>query len=265
MNRFSKITFYELRNLTRSKWTILFSIFYFVICESLFLLENKGEKVILSLFNFILLIIPVISLFFGLTFLNNEKPFIELLLSQPVRRRDIFNGLYLSLSITLTATMLIGVGLPVALNYHSYRIALDLLIVFFVSSILLNQIFIGIAFLAAFIFSDRAKGLLLVIGFWLFSFIFYDIGILIVSYILKDYPVDSLILFVTLLNPVDVGRIILLLQFDIAALMGYTAAVYHLHLGSFFTTVILFCSLCIWAYLPYQISKSLFRKRDFIL
>ncbi|NUN07905.1 MAG: ABC transporter permease subunit [Ignavibacteriaceae bacterium] len=265
MSKLLKITGYELKNLTRSKWTILFTVFYFVICESLFLLEDKGEKVILSLFNFILLFIPVISLFFGITFINNEKPFIELLLSQPVRRRDIFNGLYFSLSLSLTATMLIGVGLPVVLHYHSYKVAIELLLIFFGTSVLLNQVFIGVAFLAAFVFSDRSKGLLFVIGFWLFTFIIYDIAILIISYVLKDYPVDNLILFITIINPVDVGRILLLLQFDIAALMGYTAAIYQMSLGSFLSSLVLKFILLLWAYLPYFISKLIFRKRDFIL
>ncbi len=265
MNTLYKITGYELRNLTRSKWTVLFTAIYFIICESLFLLEDQGAKVVLSLFNFILLFIPVISLFFGITFINNEKPFIELLLSQPVRRRDIFNGLYISLSLALTATMLIGVGLPLAFHFHSSKIPSDLLLIFLGSSILMNQVFIGIAFFGAFFFSDKSKGLIFVIGFWLFTFILYDMGILVLSYILKDYPIEKLMMILTVTNPVDVGRILILLQFDVAALMGYSAAIYQMTFGNIFSSAILLAILFVWSFIPYYISKTLFRNSDFII
>jgi Cu-processing system permease protein len=237
---------------------------YFLITENLFLLEDRGGKVILSLFDFTLLIIPIISLFFGVTFINNEKPFIELMLSQPIERGTIFNGLYFGLSLSLSAGMIAGTGLPVLLHLYSVNIPYGILFLFLASSVLLNFIFTGIACIGAFYFSDRAKGLIFVIGFWLFTFIIYDVTVLIISYVLNDYPVEKLMLGLVMLNPVDISRILILLQFDIAALLGYSAAVYHSVFGNTFSTVILLVLLLLWSILPYYIAKRLFKNRDFL-
>ena len=48
----------------------------------------------------------------------------------------------------------------------------------------------------------------------------------------SDYPLELPLLGLTLLNPVDLGRVLLLLQFDNAALLGYTGAVFERFFGS---------------------------------
>lgn len=260
----NKIFLYEVKNISRSRWTLAFTALFFLISENLFLLEGQGAKVILSLFNFTILFIPVISLFYGVTFLYNEKPFIEMLLSQPLERSAIFNGMYFGLATTLSGGMLVGIGLPVILHAHSTHVPLDVLGIFLVSSVLLNFIFTGIAAVGAFTFIDRAKGLLFVIGFWLFTFILYDVTILILSYILRDYPVERVMLGLTLLNPVDIARIVILLQFDIAALLGYSAAIYHNVFGNAFASIFLLLFLLLWALGVYVLARRLFTRRDFI-
>ncbi len=48
----------------------------------------------------------------------------------------------------------------------------------------------------------------------------------------RDYPIEKFILFLAFLNPVDLIRIIMLMQLDTAAIMGYTGAVFNEFLGS---------------------------------
>lgn len=64
------------------------------------------------------------------------------------------------------------------------------------------------------------------------------------------------------LNPVDLARIIILLQLDISALMGYTGAFYKnffgSHLGILFSTGVLF----IWIFLPLAMATRIFAKKD---
>lgn len=265
MNTTFKIFKYEFKNIARSKWTVAFIILYFIMTQSLFMFESEGSKVLLSLFNFILLIVPIISLFYGITFLNNEKAFIELLLSQPIERKSIFNGLFGGLAGTLSLSLLIGVGVPIIFNSQSSNISYDLFIIFLLVSLLMTIVFTAISAFAAFRFADRAKGLIFVITFWLCTFIIYDALFLLISYLLQDYPTDKIMIGLVMLNPVDVARIIIVLQFDIAALLGYSAAIYQQAFGSFAAIFILFGLLCVWCAAPFYIARRRFCKHDFII
>lgn len=235
------------------------------MAQSLFMFESEGDKVLLSLFNFILLVVPIISLFYGITFLNNEKAFIELLLSQPIKRKSIFNGIFNGLAGTLILSLIVGVGLPLILNSRSSNISYGLLTIFIFVSILLTVVFTAIASFGAFRFADRAKGLIFVITFWLATFIIYDALFLLVSYLLQDYPAEKIMIGLVMLNPVDVARIIIVLQFDIAALLGYSAAIYQQTFGSIWALLILFALLISWCAVPFYIARRRFCKSDFIL
>jgi Cu-processing system permease protein len=63
-------------------------------------------------------------------------------------------------------------------------------------------------------------------------------------------------------NPVDLARIIMLLQLDIAALMGYTGAFYKEFFGSSVGTVFSISILLLWVVLPLWIALRIFSKKD---
>lgn len=265
MQTTTKIFSYELKNIARSKWTAAFTLLYFIMTQSLFMFESEGSKVLLSLFNFILLIVPIISLFYGITFLNNEKQFIELLLSQPIERKSIFNGIFFGLAGTLAISLLLGVGVPMLMNARTSNISTELFLVFIFVSILLTIIFTAIASYAAFRFTDKAKGLIFVIVFWLGTFIVYDALFLMASYLLQDYPAEKIMIALVMLNPVDIARLVVILQFDIAALLGYSAAIYQMTFGNAAAIFILVALLLIWCAAPFYIARRRFIKNDFIV
>ena len=64
------------------------------------------------------------------------------------------------------------------------------------------------------------------------------------------------------LNPIDLGRIQILLKMDIAALMGYTGAVFKDFFGTasgiIVTTIVLF----LWIFIPVWFSTRKFKKMD---
>jgi len=66
----------------------------------------------------------------------------------------------------------------------------------------------------------------------------------------------------TTLNPVDLGRIMILLQMDMSALMGYTGAIFREFFdtgtGTTLATIILF----IWILFPLWLSVRSFAKKD---
>ena len=78
----------------------------------------------------------------------------------------------------------------------------------------------------------------------------------------SDYPIEKLTLGLVALNPVDLARIIMLLELDISALMGYTGAFYKNFFGSswgiIFSTAVLF----IWIAFPLALATRIFSKKD---
>jgi Cu-processing system permease protein len=66
-----------------------------------------------------------------------------------------------------------------------------------------------------------------------------------------------------MLNPIDLGRVLLLLQFDIAALMGYTGAVFQRFFGTWLGLTVAFGALALWTTLPFFLGLRRFRLKDF--
>jgi Cu-processing system permease protein len=57
---------------------------------------GSGEKALLSLVNVVLFVTPLVTLVFATVYQYNAREFIELLLAQPVKRRQLFGGLFLA-------------------------------------------------------------------------------------------------------------------------------------------------------------------------
>jgi Cu-processing system permease protein len=66
-----------------------------------------------------------------------------------------------------------------------------------------------------------------------------------------------------LLNPVDLGRVLLLLQLDTAALMGYTGAVFERFFGSSVGILLAVGALLGWTLLPFALGLRRFGMKDF--
>ena len=91
---------------------------------------------------------------------------------------------------------------------------------------------VGLAFLVAVLVRDRAAGLGIAIVMWLFLAALYDGLVLLTASALYQYPLDRLMIGFMLLNPIDLARVMFLLEFDVAALMGYTGAVFRRFFGT---------------------------------
>ena len=107
-----RILEYSIYDLLRSRWMYIYFGFYFLLTMTLFWLSGNISGVILSLMNVVLVLVPLVSMVFGVTYFYNSKEFTQLLLAQPVRRKDIFLGQYIGVSSSLALCLLIGVGLP---------------------------------------------------------------------------------------------------------------------------------------------------------
>jgi Cu-processing system permease protein len=63
-------------------------------------------------------------------------------------------------------------------------------------------------------------------------------------------------------NPIDLARVIVLLQMDISALMGVTGAVLRESLGSVPGAICAFAALALWMVLPLALAVRIFRRKD---
>ncbi len=67
----------------------------------------------------------------------------------------------------------------------------------------------------------------------------------------------------TFLNPVDLGRVLPLLQLDTAALMGYTGAVFERFFGGALGEAVTTMALLFWCVGPLLLAHRVFRRKDF--
>ncbi len=252
-----KLSRYILYDIMRNKIVIAYTLFLFVISISMFRMDENSSKAILSLLNIVLIVVPLISLIFTTIHYYNSYEFIELMLSQPLSRTRILISEYAGVSISLLGSFFIGVGVPVLL-YSPDDVGFSLL---FTGSAL-TMVFTSLAFLASVISRDKAKGIGIALLLWFYFALIYDGLVMLILFAFSDYPLEKLTLVLSALNPIDLGRIFIMLKMDISALMGYTGALYKDFFGSgaglLFTTGI----MAVWIFLPLWLAVKSFKKKD---
>jgi Cu-processing system permease protein len=67
---------------------------------------------------------------------------------------------------------------------------------------------------------------------------------------------------VSMLSPVDLARILILLQMDVSAMLGYTGAVFKEFFGSGIGVVLASVFLVLWIAVPFSLSLRKFSRKD---
>ena len=245
-----KILKYCFADLIRSRWSYIYLLFYLVLGFVLLFLNNDLSKAVITLMNVIVVLTPMIGTIFGVMYFYNSREFTELLLAQPVRRSMIFLGQYLGLSLSLVFSLILGLGIPFLVYgvFQSAEIAnFGMLLI---SGTFLTLIFVALAINIALFNANKIKGFGLAILVWLFFAVIYD-GIFLVSLVLlDDYPLDRFALVASILNPIDLSRIMILLKLDISALLGYTGALFQSFFGTGAGMIVSMGMLVVWVVVP---------------
>jgi Cu-processing system permease protein len=252
-----KLLKYVIADIIQNKIVLIYTLLLLVISLSVFNLENNSAKGLLSLLNIILIIVPLICIIFSTIYVYNSSEFIELLVSQPLKRRTIWLSLFAGLSSSLSLAFFIGAGTPI-LMYHADSTG----IIMIVSGLFLTVAFVSIALLAAGVTRDKAKGIGLSISLWLFFSLIFDALVLFFLFQFQDYPLENIMVIFSFLNPIDLSRIQILLQMDISALMGYTGAIFREFFGNTTGILLSFLGLFIWIIFPLMISLKKFKRKD---
>ncbi len=254
MNRIVKII---LIDILKSKIIIAYTLILAILSWSSFALEDNSAKGILTILNVILFTVPLVSILFATIYLYNSAEFIELLLSQPIKRKKIWISLFFGLSFSMILAFFVGAGIPLLVNSPD-SIGLMMLI----NGFFITTIFTALAFLSSILTRDKAKGIGIAIMTWLFFALLFDGIVLFLLFQFSDYPIETAMVAVTAFSPIDLARIQILLHLDVSAMMGYTGAIFKDFFGTNVGLFVSFLLLIMWTVIPFSISLMRFRSKD---
>jgi Cu-processing system permease protein len=254
MTRVIKYVFYDI---LRTRFILLYTALLLISTFAMFQIDSDPAKVVMSLLNVVLMVVPLVSIVFTTIHFYNSYEFIELMLAQPINRKVVFLGEYLAVTSSLCMAFAVGIGLPIVI-YGPSSSGLSLIF----CGIALTMVFVSMAFLASVLTRDKAKAIGIALLFWFYFSLIYDGFLLWFVYAFADYPLEKITLTLIALNPVDLARVIMLLQLDISALMGYTGAFYKEFFGGSFGIVFSSFVLLLWVAIPCLLALRIFNKKD---
>lgn len=258
-----KVVRYVILDVVRNRWVLAYGLFFFAVTDVLLRLGGSGPRAMLGLLNIVILLIPLVTIVFGTIYWHGAREFNELLLSQPVARGTLFHGLFAGLVIPLSVSFVVGVSIPVLIQRAADAQTIRLLLLLLLAGCALTAVFGALAVLIAGLVDDRLKGLGIALGVWLVLTVAYDGLVLWVAMAFQDYPIEGAMLALSFANPVDLARVLLVLRFDVSALMGYTGAVMQRMLGTPLGIAAAIAGLAAWTIVPGLFALRAFHRRDF--
>lgn len=254
MNRLIKII---LLDILKNRIVLAYTLILAILSWSSFALEDNSAKGLLTILNVILFTVPLVSVLFATIYIYNSSEFIELLLSQPVKRSKIWLSLFIALSLSMVLAFFAGAGIPLLVNSPD---AVGFMMI--TTGCLISIIFVALAFLSSILTRDKAKGIGISIMTWLYFALLFDGIVLFLLFQLAEYPIENAMVGITALSPIDLARIQILLHLDVSAMMGYTGAIFKDFFGTSTGLIISFLLLCLWAFIPFMISLKKFKNKD---
>ncbi|MEO7456910.1 MAG: ABC transporter permease subunit [Gemmatimonadaceae bacterium] len=253
---------FQARDVVRSRWLAAYVAFFWIVGEGLLRFTGGDARAVLSLGSIVLYVVPLVTLVFGTIYLYNAREFTELLLAQPVDRRSLYFGLYGGLTGPLCLGVVLGTTMPFLMRGGAGADP-AVLALLCGTAVALTLAFAAIAFCIALACTDRLRGLGAAIGVWMLCAVVYDGLVMATVAAFDGHPLERPMLMMTLANPIDLARVMLLLRLDISALMGYTGAVFQQWLGGNTGLLAASLALCVWIVTPAWLGLRAFSRKDF--
>lgn len=257
LNVINCIKYILLDNL-RNRFIIGYFFILLAASFGLLFLSNDADKGVLGISNIVLLMIPLISSIYTSISVYNSSDFTRLLLTQPISRLQIYFAYLISVVMALVIVFIVGIGIPLMLYSGGEKI----MTVMF-SGVMLSIIFPAISFLISLSIQDKVRGIGTVLFLWLYFVVVYDGIMLLFVRAMSDYPIEQYTMILTLLNPIDLCRILIMFSMDISVLMGLTGAVLQDFIGTSIGKWIIYTTLVIWAAIPILWAARIFNRKDF--
>lgn len=252
-----RVTKHIVLDILRSRILLVFAGLMLSVSVGIFALESSTEKALFGLINLVLFLVPLFVLLFTSVYMYNNTEFIQLMLAQPVKRSRLFWGLFMGIGGALGVATAGALAIPV-LMYGAPPSGWLLCIV----AVLLLLVFTGISMLISIHFRDKTKGLGTVLLVWLALTLVYDGLMLLIVLLYADYPLETVTLVATMLNPVDIARILLIIQLDQAAMLGFTGVFFTEFFGSAAGFAVGMLSIFGWIIIPSALALFRFNRTD---
>jgi Cu-processing system permease protein len=252
-----KVYKYTLIDLARNKFVLGWTLLLLAISLGLFLLEDQPVKAMLSLSQVLLALVPLVASVFTIVYIYDVMEFTELLAVQPLGRSKILGGQMAALGTALVLGALVGAGIPLMIFLPSVA-SLTLIL----ACVMLTLVFVAIGALIAIRNREKARGVGLGLVVWFLFVLVWDAVLLWIMFAFSDHPIEPLIVPLAALDPIDLGRIMVLLKVDLAAMMGYSGAVYEQFFGTLRGILVALAALMAWVALPSMAAFRAFRRKD---
>ncbi len=209
-------------------------------------------------------LIPLFALLLGVFSFITNGDYLEIMVTQPVSRTQVLMGKYLGLVLTVLGTSLLGFGLPgvlIALVIGTAGAQTYLMVIFY--SCLLAMIFTGLSVLISLVARRRQIALGIALGVWILCEVVYGLLMLGTTLYLPPSVLETTLLVGLLGNPVDLTRVLSLLEVGGPQLFGPAGATLVKLAGSqTFATLFGLAGLLIWLVLPVAISARIFGRQN---
>lgn len=252
-----KVFKYTLIDLLRNRFVLGYALLLLGVGQGLFLLEDDPMKALLSLVQVVMALVPLIALVFSLVYQYDIHEFTQLLAVQPMGRRSILGGQLLAMATAMLLAQGFGLGLPLV-THAPGKAALMLSL----AGSALTVIFVVLGALIATRVREKARGVGAALAIWLLFVLVHDALLMALLFALGDYPIEPWVVPLAGLNPIDLGRIVVMLEIDLAAMMGYSGAVYKNFFGSGAGMAVAAAIMLLWAVLPGWAALRAFSRKD---
>jgi Cu-processing system permease protein len=208
---------YELVLAVRSRWLQIFAVVFaglaLAVAASGYILSGgygvqDFSRTAVSLVQLVLLLVPLSALVFGGLALTSERGAAELLYSQPVARGRLLLGRVLGVWAALAAAQLVGFGLAgLVLQWQAGIEGVGQYAALALMSVALTGIFLSIAALLASLNTGRrTRVLAMALVVWFVAVVLFDVVALGAASMLRSGSASRLLIWSTLINPVDAAR-----------------------------------------------------------
>lgn len=216
----------EFHDRIRNKWVLAIALVFtaFSLIITYFGAAQQGqigiksiEVTITSLVSLVIYLIPLIALLLGFDAIvgERERGSLDLLLTQPITRLELLMGKYLGLAAALGLSTIIGFSLVAVLVFQRYQWnGLFQYLSFVFSSILLGLVFLSMAMLVSVLARERTRASGMAIALWFFFVLVFDLVLLGALVGVADKYNGDLFVYLLLLNPADVFRIMNIFSLD---------------------------------------------------
>lgn len=257
----------------RNRWVVSFAVLfagltlaiaYFGMVTSGYAGFQDFTRTAASLVNVGGFLIPLFALVLGVFSFLAHPEYLELLVTQPVSRSRVLLGRYLGLSLTVLGAAALGFGLPgvmIAVAAGTEGAQRYLAVIVYLS--LLAVAFTGIALLVVLLARRRQIALGIALGVWIFFELVYGVIMLASTLYLPAKVLKTTLLVGLLGNPVDLARVLSLLQVGGPHLFGPAGATLIKLTGSAgVATAFGLAGLLLWVVLPLFVAVKLFKRQN---